>query len=148
LLSMTTFLASFVPLIPLLFFFDATINLNLLWLPLLIIAQLIFMLGISLIFSVAGIYFLDLSNIMQFVLKLWFYFSPALYDISAIPAKYYHFYMVVNPFAALFDSYKNVLVHGTPPNEYMLLFVAEGILFTVIGLKWVINSRSFIVKNV
>jgi ABC-type polysaccharide/polyol phosphate export permease len=148
LLSMTTFLASFVPLIPLLFFFDATINLNLLWLPLLIIAQLIFMLGISLIFSVAGIYFLDLSNIMQFVLKLWFYFSPALYDISAIPEKYYHYYMVINPFAALFDSYKNVLVHGTPPNEYMLLFVAEGILFTVIGLKWVINSRSFIVKNV
>jgi ABC-type polysaccharide/polyol phosphate export permease len=148
LLSMTTFLASFVPLIPLLFIFDATFSINFLWLPLLIIAQLIFVLGVSLIFSVAGIYFSDLSNIMQFVLKLWFYFSPALYNISAIPEKYYHYYMVINPFAALFESYKNILVHGTPPNEYMILFVLEGFIFTFIGLKWIVHSRSFIVKNI
>jgi len=148
LLSMTTFLASFVPLIPMLFVFDATINLNFLWLPVLIFAQLIFVLGISLIFSVAGIYFSDLNNIMQFVLKLWFYFSPALYNISAIPEKYYHYYMVINPFAALFESYKNVLVYGTAPNEYMILFLAEGVLFTLLGLKWIVSSRSFIVKNI
>ena len=147
-LSMITFLASFLILIPMLLFFDATINSNILWLPLLVVTQLIFTLGISLILSVAGVYFLDLFNIMQFTLKLWFYFSPALYGISAIPEKYYHYYMIINPFAALFNSYKNVLVYGTPPNEYILLFLAEGILFTVIGLKWVVNSRPFIVKNI
>jgi ABC-type polysaccharide/polyol phosphate export permease len=147
-LGLTTFLASFVALIPMLYIFDATINENILWLPLIIITQFIFTLGISLILSVAGIYFLDLYNIMQFVLKLWFYFSPALYSLEAIPQKYYHIYMIVNPFAALFSSYKNVLVKGVPPNEYLILFAIEGIIFLIIGLKWVMKSRSFIVKNI
>ena len=147
-LGMITFLASFVALIPMLFIFDANISFHLLWLPLIIIIQLIFTLGISLILSVAGVYFTDLYNIMQFVLKLWFYFSPALYSISLIPEKYYHYYMIVNPFAALFNSYKNVLVHGQSPNQYLVLFAIEGILLVSVGLTWVIKSRPFIVKNI
>lgn len=147
-LSMITFLASFVPLIPMLFIFDANISFNLLWLPVIIVFQLIFTLGVSLILSVAGIYFTDLQNIMQFGLKLWFYFSPALYSITLIPEKYFNYYMIVNPFAALFSSYKNVLVYGKPPNEYLILFAIEGIIFVFVGLKWVIKSRSFIVKNI
>lgn len=147
-LSMITFLASFIPLIPMLFIFDANISINLLWLPVIILVQLIFTLGISLIFSVAGIYFTDLQNIMQFSLKLWFYFSPALYSITLIPEKYLNYYMIVNPFAALFNSYKNVLVHGSPPSEYLILFAIEGLIFVFIGLKWVMKSRSFIVKNI
>lgn len=147
-LSMITFLASFIPLIPMLFIFDANISINLLWLPVIILVQLIFTFGISLIFSVAGIYFTDLQNIMQFSLKLWFYFSPALYSITLIPEKYLNYYMIVNPFAALFNSYKNVLVHGTAPSEYLILFAIEGLIFVFIGLKWVMKSRSFIVKNI
>ncbi|MDF1672101.1 MAG: ABC transporter permease [Vicingaceae bacterium] len=148
LLSMITFLASFIPLIPLLLIFDANFSIHLLWLPLIIIVQLIFTLGVSLILSVAGIFFTDLQNIMNFVLKLWFYFSPALYAISLIPEKYINYYMVVNPFASLFNSYKNVLVYGKAPNEYLILFAIEGLIFVFIGLKWVIKSRSFIVKNI
>ena len=147
-LGMITFLASFVALVPMLFIFDATINLNILWLPLLIIAQLVFTLGIGLIFSVAGVYFMDLSNIMQFVLKLWFYASPALYSIGMIPEKYLEMYMILNPFAALFVSYQNVLINGTPPSSYMILFSIEAIVLIYVGFKWVINSRSFIVKNI
>jgi ABC-type polysaccharide/polyol phosphate export permease len=151
LLGMVTFLASLVALIPMLFFFDATINLNILWLPVIVFSQLIFTLGISLLFSVGGMYFADLSNIMQFTLKLLFYFSPALYSLDSMPDKFAFIkpiYEIVNPFVSLFESYKNVLVHGTPPNEYLLLFFAEGVLFVVLGLYWLKKSHSFIVKNV
>lgn len=151
LLGAVTFLASMVALIPMLFYFDATINLNILWLPLLVLAQFIFTLGLAIIFSVAGIYFADLSNIMTFTLKLWFYFSPALYSLDAIPEKFKFlkpFYEIINPFAALFESYKNVLVHGTPPSPYMLLFLVEGILFIILGMYWLRKSHSFIVKNI
>lgn len=146
-----TYLASLVALIPMLFIFDATINLNILWLPVIVICQLIFTLGISLIFSVAGMYFADLSNIMQFTLKLMFYFSPALYSLDTIPSKFAFvkpYYEIINPFVSLFESYKNVLVHGTPPNQYLILFLVEGIAFVFLGLYWLRKSHSFIVKNV
>lgn len=151
LIGFITFLASLVAIIPMLFYFDATINLNILWLPVIIIGQLIFTLGLSLIFAIAGMYFRDLSNIMQFVLKLMFYFSPALYSLDAMPAKFAPikpYYEMINPFVSLFESYKNVLVHGTPPNQYLILFFAEGIIFVILGLLWLRKSHSFIVKNV
>lgn len=151
LIGFITYLASLTALIPMLFYFDATLNLNLLWLPLIIIGQLIFTMGISLIFSVAGMYFADLSNIMQFTLKLLFYFSPALYSLNTMPEKFAFvkpYYEIINPFVALFESYKNVMIHGTAPNQYFLLFFIEGILFVIFGLYWLRKSHSFIVKNV
>lgn len=151
LLGLVTYSASLIALIPMLFVFDATINLNILWLPVIVLGQLIFTLGLSLIFSVAGMYFADLSNIMQFSLRLLFYFSPALYSLGSMPEKFAYikpYYEIINPFVALFESYKNVLIHGTPPNQYMLLFFAEGLLFVVLGLYWLRKSHSFIIKNV
>lgn len=150
-LGFITYLASLTALIPMLFVFDATINLNILWLPLIIAAQFVFVMGVSLIFSVAGMYFADLSNIMQFMLKLLFYFSPALYSLDSMPDKFAFikpYYEVINPFVSLFESYKNVLIHGTPPSQYLILFAAEGVLFVVLGLLWIRKSHSFIVKNV
>lgn len=151
LIGLITFLASLVALIPMLFYFDATINLNILWLPLIVLAQLIFTLGLSIIFSIAGMYFADLANIMQFTLKLLFYFSPALYSLDTMPSKFAFikpYYEMINPFVALFESYKNVLIHGAPPNQYLILFALEGLLFLMLGLHWLRKSHSFIVKNV
>lgn len=151
LIGLITFLASLIALIPMLFYFDATLNLNLLWLPVIVICQLVFTLGVSLIFSVAGMYFADLSNIMQFTLKLLFYFSPVLYSLDTMPDKFAFikpFYEIINPFVALLESYKNILVHGTPPSVYLGLFALEGIVFVLFGLYWLRKSHSFIVKNV
>ncbi len=147
-LGFTAFIASFTVLIPMLFIFDATINLNILWFPILVAIQLLFTIGFSFIFAVAGVYFSDLHNIMAFTFKLWFYFSPALYDLSAIPIKFRTIYLVINPFASLFESYKNVLVHGTPPNKFIILFLIEAIALTYIGPKWITKSRPYIVKKV
>lgn len=147
-IGMITFFASFAALIPMLFIFDANFTLNLLWLPILIILQFFFTLGFSLVFAVGGIHFLDLSNIMAFTFRLWFYFSPALYALDFIPEKFREIYLIANPFASLFESYKNVLVHGLPPNQYIIIFAIEGIILTLLGLKLISKNKSFIVKHV
>ena len=145
-IAFANYIVSLGILVPMLFIFDAKFSLNLLWLPPIIIFQFIFTLGFSLIFSVLGTNFLDVHNIMQFVLRLWFYFSPALYSIELIPEKYRSLYLIINPIASLFESYKNILVYGTPPNIYLPLFVVEGILFLIVGLYMVRKNRSSIVK--
>jgi ABC-type polysaccharide/polyol phosphate export permease len=40
---------------------------------------------------------------------------------------------MLNPFAALFMSYKNILVRGQPPSNYMLVVVPVSIIILIIG---------------
>lgn len=132
-IGLFNFLLGLLVLFPMLFMFDATINLNILWLPVVIIVQYFFTLGIGLILSVAGLYFRDLQNIMLFLMRIVLYLSPALYDLSLIPAKYQTIYLCTNPFASLFDTYKNILVKGLPPNLYFLVFVGFAVVFMIVG---------------
>lgn len=89
-----------------------TINLG--FLPLIIIIQLIFTFGIAFLISIVGVYFVDIKNMMQFILRIWLYLSPSLYSIERIPEKFQTIFML-NPFAPIFMSYRDVIMHGRMP---------------------------------
>ena len=40
---------------------------------------------------------------------------------------------MLNPFAALFESYKNILVRGEAPSNYMLIVVLIALSILVVG---------------
>lgn len=123
-------------IVPMLFIFKANFSVYLFWFPILVVIQFILTIGICLYVSVIGTYFRDLSNIIQFLVRIWFFLSPGLYQIDRIPERFLPIYML-NPFAALFNSYKNILIRGLPPNKYiiiasllaLLLFVTSLIIF-------------------
>jgi ABC-type polysaccharide/polyol phosphate export permease len=120
-------------LVPLLFIFKANITFMVLWLPVLLLIQLLFTIGASLLCACLGIYFRDLQNILRYSLRVWFYLSPALYSVKdQIPPRFQHIYML-NPFAALFTSYKNILIRGQAPSNYMFLVAAVSLAILVIG---------------
>jgi len=134
LIGLIDFLLGLMVLVPLLLLFEAKFTLSWLWLPALILIQFLFTFGAALICAVLGVYFRDLQNILQFGLRMWFYLSPALYSIQGtVPPRFIPIYML-NPFAALFESYKNVLVRGMPPDGYLLLPAALGLIFCYGGL--------------
>lgn len=127
-IGMINYLFGLLALIPLLFIFDVKLTINIFWLPILIFLQLFFTISVSIFFAAIGVYFRDLENILSFTLRLWFYLSPALYSVTdTIPNKYLNIYML-NPFAILFESYKNVLVRGIPPS---IIYIYIFILFTI-----------------
>lgn len=131
LVGLVNYLISLISLIPILLIFHAKITFNVLWLPLLILIQLSFTLGLAFLVAAAGVYFRDLENILQFGLRMWFYLSPGLYSVEdRISAKWLNIYML-NPFASLFESYKNILVRGMAPDQYLFIAIlwALGMLF-------------------
>lgn len=142
------FLLGLVVLIPLLFIFEASFSWNLLWLPVLIIVQFFLTFGLALICATLGVYFRDLENIIVFVLRVCFYLSPVLYSVGErIPERFVQFYML-NPFAALFESYKNIMVRGLPPSEYMLFAAASAALSFVLGIIIFSKKESEFAKDV
>ena len=142
-------LFGFVILVPMLFIFEASFTVNILWLPVLLVIQFIGTVGACLIFAVVGTYLSDLGNILQFLIRLGFYLSPILYSIEGIiPERLYMPYMLGNPFAGLLESYKNVVIRGAPPDQYALWGVAVACVVFVVGLWYFSRDEHKLVKAV
>ena len=146
--GLVDYFAGFMILIPLLFIFDVTWTVNVLWLPLILLVQLVGTIGASLICAVWGTFLSDLGNILVFILRLWFYMSPVLYSVSArIPERFETLYML-NPFAALFESYKNILVRGVPPSNYMAVAAAMAVMVFLVGSWYFAREERKLVKAI
>lgn len=135
------YLLGMVTLIPFLFAYHAEITFNVMWLPVLILVQLVLTAGLCLLVSVIGVYFQDMQNIIKFSIRAMFFLSPALYSVAdRVPDRFVGIYML-NPFAALFESYKNILVRGEGPMwNYMFIAAIVAVVLLAAGL-WVFNRQ-------
>jgi ABC-type polysaccharide/polyol phosphate export permease len=148
-LSFFDWLFGFVILLPMLFFFEASFTLNILWLPLLLLIQLIGTIGACLIAAVLGTRLSDMGNIIQFVIRVWFYLSPVLYSVKdRIPEKFITLYMLVNPFGGLLESYKNVLILGVAPSMYIILDTVIAFIVFLAGLWYFARNENKLVKEI
>lgn len=85
-----------------------------LWMVPLLLQFFVLTLGVTLWVSALTVFFQDLKNIMVFVFQIIFYMSPSLYAVEHVPEQYRQLYML-NPFAIIFTSWRNVLMYDTPP---------------------------------
>jgi lipopolysaccharide transport system permease protein len=143
-------LFGFAILLPMLFIFEASFSVNVFWLPVLLLIQLIGTVGTCLIFAVVGTYLSDLSNIVQFLIRLGFYLSPILYSVEEriTNESLVRLYMLFNPFAGLMESYKNVVIRGVPPTEYALVGTAVACVVFVVGLWYFSRNEYRLVKAI
>ena len=115
----------------------------------LLLIQFIGTIGACLIFAVIGTYLSDLGNILQFLIRLGMYLSPILYSVQGtIPDRLFGLYMVLNPFAGLLESYKNVLILGTSPSEYVWAGAAVGGVAFIVGLWYFSRDEYKLVKAI
>lgn len=143
-------LFGFIILLPMLFIFEASFSVHILWLPLLLVIQFIGTIGACLIFAVVGTYLSDLGNILQFLIRLGFFLSPILYSVRDIieSERLAMLYMLGNPFAGLLESYKNVVIRGAPPNVYALWGAAVALVVFLIGLWYFSRDEHKLVKAI
>ncbi len=100
-----------------------------LWLPLIIGAQFLFIVAISLTVAFASIFIRDIEMIMGHVLRLWFYGTPVIWYADMMPERA-KWILAMNPMTCFLSGYRNVMIHNCPPDAFYLLSVAciSGIL--------------------
>ncbi len=95
------------------------IPVTVLWLPVLLIPQLLFTLGLSWFLAALGVYMRDLSQIIGFVLTLWFFVTPICYPETQLP----HEAMVIlgkNPLYTLVRGYRSIFLENQAPEFHSL----------------------------
>lgn len=107
-----------------------------LFLPIIIIVQFIFQLGIILIVSAVEVYVRDAEYIISFLISMLFYLTPILYSAQMFEGSPIKNIIRLNPMATIINSYRNVLFYQTIPELKSLLitFIASIILLWI-GFK-------------
>jgi ABC-type polysaccharide/polyol phosphate export permease len=107
-----------------------------LYLPVPLLALVIFTLGMTFFFAVANVYYRDVSHILQVVLSAWFYFTPIIYSLDFIPSKYQWIFKL-NPLIYVINGFRLAVYYGILPRlqsigaSFVCAFIALFIGFAV-----------------
>ncbi len=113
-----------------------------LWLPVLIIPQLLFTLGVCWFLAALGVYMRDLGQIMALVLTLWFFVTPICYPESAKLSPAISAVVRLNPLYVLVRGYRAVFLEGHAPELYPLLKLwAIALALFFLGHLWFYRLR-------
>ena len=119
--NLVNFAFSFVVLLPVLFWVaPVTPTWAFLELPLVILTHTAFLLGLCFITSIMHVLYRDTSQIVEFLVFVWFYLSPVLYDVHEVFQRTSLTYAQVyclNPMVGLIEWYRYVLLASSlrPP---------------------------------
>jgi ABC-type polysaccharide/polyol phosphate export permease len=107
---------------------------ELLWLPVIVLVQLIFTLGLALLVSVITVHFRDMRDLLGNLMTLWFFATPILYPLSKVPERVQPV-MRLNPFTHLAQAYQDVLFIPGPFSEArnLMLLGAFSLALLLIG---------------
>ncbi|MED3655565.1 ABC transporter permease [Heyndrickxia sporothermodurans] len=101
------------------------------YLPLIIFIQLLFLIAVSLFFGYITVFVRDIDNILSHIMRLIFYASPVIWEGSRLPDQY-SWVVSINPIAILLNAYRDVLMYHKSPHIISLLII--GIVSLLFGL--------------
>ena len=124
---------SFVLLIILVIIFRIPVSpVGLLYLPLILLVQIVLILGLGIGAAALNVFYRDVDPLLKLVIQIWFYASPILYPISFVPEKWQWLYFL-NPMAGIIAAYRDVLIYNTLPGEYLMPAVILSLVLLVFG---------------
>lgn len=94
---------------------------GLLWLPVVVLVQLVFTIGLALVLAALTVHFRDIRDILANVLMLWFFTTPIIYAWNQDEVAPYRRFFNANPFTHLAVSYQEILFFPGPYGHWRWL---------------------------
>ena len=130
-----TTMINFLLSLPLLFIFMLVVgmpfHLSLVALPLLILAQLLMLLGLSFALSALNVQFRDIQHLIANLLTLLFFLCPIIYPASSVPERF-RFTLTLNPLALLTTMYHQLVIDGVWPSMVSVTILGCAALISLI----------------
>lgn len=122
-----------------LLFFDIRWSWFLLAVPLVMLLQLVFTLGLALVVAAAQVYCRDTRYIVEIALLLWFYLTPIFYPLELVQSisKQLLYVFLLNPMAGLTVLYRDLIIDGRFPSLHLTTFTVAVCTFFGFG-GWLI----------
>lgn len=117
-----------------------------LFLPIILLTQVTLIIGVGLALAAANVFYRDVRSGLGLGIQLWFYASPIIYPVSAIPEKFRPFYYL-NPMAGVLDAYRDVLLYQKLPGPFLYISALAAVIVFVFGY-WFFKRVEFQIADV
>jgi len=141
--SLVNFLVALPVFFILAFISGASLTGWVLLLPVIILIQLAFIVGLTLILCTLNVFFRDTQFILSVAMVAWFFLTPVFYSIQTVPqqatvlgisfnARLWLYRL--NPMASIIASYRDLLYWGAPTGlDFLLRTAATALILLVVG---------------
>jgi len=142
--NLIQFLLTFIILIPALLFFKIKLGIPLAALPLIILFQTAFTIGLAYIVSSLNVFFSDVKHLLEIFLQVWFWLTPIIYPANFVPERYQFLYRL-NPAVLFVESYRDSLLYNKMPSisSFIALFIIGFVVLTIGHLVFSLYDKRF-----
>ncbi len=116
------------------------------FLPLLLVLQVMISLGLALLFATLTVFISDMSNILDYIMRVLFFTTPILYPVAML-GPLAATVLQLNPFFALFACYQAVVTGSVPGASYLFQAVVWACGLLYVGFRtFVTREREFALR--
>jgi lipopolysaccharide transport system permease protein len=138
----------FIVLVILAVFLHGHVPAAFLWIPLLVLLQVLIGLGLALPVATLAAFYHDVEHAIPILLTTLFYVSPVFYSAALVPDPFRTYYML-NPLAGLLTLFHSVAYEGSAPEAGLLLGVgATAVGLVVVGYAVFARFQSLVAEVV
>jgi len=129
--------------------FGGAFGVGLFTLPLLFILQVAIIVGLMLLFATLTVYVRDMSNLLDYILRILMFVTPVIYPASQLEklptvlAAILH----LNPFFTIFTSYQTALSGGVPRPTDIAQSMVWAVVLPILGFRFFVSrERGFAMR--
>jgi ABC-2 type transport system permease protein len=117
------------------------VNWTIVLLPLIIVLQFVFALGLCCLFAVIGTYMPDVRGLLRSFVRALFFITPIVWPVERLPENL-RFLVDYNPLAFLVTAYRNLVLEGTIPDPYWAFkFFAFAVALCTVGFVVFVQAK-------
>jgi lipopolysaccharide transport system permease protein len=117
------------------------IQVETLYVPVIIFPFALILFGLSIFFASLGVYLRDLGQLIGLVVMITLFLSAIFYPIESVPEQY-RFWFYVNPVAFTIEQFRAAVIWGRSPEwRWLLMYYPASLAVAWLGLFWFQKTR-------
>lgn len=104
---------------------QAGLPITALWLPLILLIELVLVVGVVLLGSAVNVFARDIRIAVPLLMQLWLFLTPVMYPLDKVEGALRTLYLL-NPMTGIVEMFRQILAYGEAPSMTLLLVAAIG----------------------
>lgn len=113
-----------------------TLNINYLFIPIILLQEYIFCLGLGMLLAQSSVFFRDIQYIYNAIITGWMYLTPLFYPITLLPDGLRHMVMALNPMYFYITEFRQIVLECRMPDPFLMIAGSIAALLFLIAGTW------------
>jgi ABC-type polysaccharide/polyol phosphate export permease len=121
-------------------FYGVGVHATLLLVPLVVLVQVIFTAGVTLLLAMGNLFFRDVKYLLEILITLWMFATSVVYPVDRLGHRLGGV-LALNPMTPIIDAYRAVVLHGRLPDAGPFAWAA-GFSVALLVVSWLAFHRA------